>query len=74
MVKVRVIEKKSKSFFFHNTLNHMLYIDIKRKLCYIGRHNVAYSRESDDVMIAETNAGNGEGGLAYKRGVGHSAM
>ena len=52
----------------------MPYIDLRLNLCYTGRHNVAYSRESDDVMIAEGNAGNGEGGLAYKRGVGHSAM
>ena len=44
------------------------------ELCYKGRHNVAYSRESDDVMISGTNAGNEEGGLAYKRGMGHSAM
>ena len=41
---------------------------------FLGRQNVAYNRETDDVTINEDNNQNGAGSSAYRRGVVNSAM
>lgn len=39
-----------------------------------GRHNVAYNRDADDVVVTETTTKNGPGGSAYRRGLPNPAV